>query len=77
MKHDTAFQMAAANIRFGHGITREIGMDLTDMGSRRTMLVIDPVLVDTPVGETVIESLKKHRVNYEVFDSYLSLVEYN
>ena len=68
MKHDTAFQMAAANIRFGHGITREIGMDLTDMGAKRTMLVIDPVLIDAPVGETVTESLKKNRVNYELFD---------
>ena len=71
MKHDTAFQMAAANIRFGHGITREIGMDLTDMGAKRTMLVIDPVLIDAPVGETVTESLKKNRVNYELFDSVL------
>ena len=71
MKHDTAFQMAAANIRFGHGITREIAMDLTDMGAKRTMLVIDPVLIDAPVGETVTESLKKNRVNYELFDSVL------
>ena len=59
MQHDTAFQMAAANIRFGRGITREIGMDLVDLGAKRTMLVIDPVLVDTPTGETVTASLKE------------------
>ena len=53
MKHDTAFQVAASNIRVGQGITREIGSDLVDLGARRTLLVIDPALVDTEVGETV------------------------
>ena len=67
MQHDTAFQMSAANIRFGSGITREIGMDLVDLGAKRTMLLIDPVLVDTPTGETVIASLKQSGVGYELF----------
>ena len=29
--HDTAFEMAASSIRFGAGVTREVGMDLSDM----------------------------------------------
>ena len=31
MEFDTAFQMAASNIRFGPGITREVGLDLNDL----------------------------------------------
>jgi hydroxyacid-oxoacid transhydrogenase len=68
MKHDTAFQVAASNIRVGQGITREIGMDLVDLGAKRTMLVIDPALVGSPVGETVLASLRDSRIGYELFD---------
>jgi hydroxyacid-oxoacid transhydrogenase len=67
-ERDTAFQMAASNIRFGRGITREIGMDLGDLNARRTMLVIDPALRDHPVGHTVLESLKQNDIGFEVFD---------
>jgi len=48
MLKDTAFQMAASNIRFGRGITDELGMDLVAMDVRRTMVVIDPALVSLP-----------------------------
>ncbi|QDU44013.1 NAD-dependent methanol dehydrogenase [Symmachiella dynata] len=68
MQHDTAFQMAASNIRFGAGITGEVGMDLVDMGLRRVMLVIDPALVALPTGKTVIASLDDNGIDYELFD---------
>ncbi len=67
MKKDTAFQMAASNIRFGQGITREVGMDLIDLKTSRTLVVIDPALIDLSIGETVFESLKSNKVEYEVF----------
>lgn len=71
MQHDTAFQMAASNIRFGAGTTCEVGMDLTDMGVKRTLVVIDPALRSLPTGETVIESLKKENLDFEVFDGVI------
>jgi hydroxyacid-oxoacid transhydrogenase len=66
--HDTAFQFSAANIRFGAGITREVGDDLIDLAARRTMVVIDPVLRDSSTGETVLASLKAARIDFAVFD---------
>ncbi|MFV1964481.1 MAG: hydroxyacid-oxoacid transhydrogenase [Pirellulaceae bacterium] len=60
--------MSASNIRFGQGVTREVGMDLRDMQARRVLLVIDPVLVALPTGETVIESLKENRIDFDLFD---------
>jgi hydroxyacid-oxoacid transhydrogenase len=66
--HDTAFQFSAANIRFGAGITREVGDDLIDLAARRTMVVIDPVLRDSPTGEMVLASLKTARIDFAVFD---------
>jgi|HubBroStandDraft_6_1064221.scaffolds.fasta_scaffold29616_2 hydroxyacid-oxoacid transhydrogenase len=66
--HDTAFQFSAANIRFGAGITREVGDDLIDLAARRTMVVIDPVLRNSSTGETVLASLKAARIDFAVFD---------
>ena len=44
MTPENAFEMATANIRFGTGVTREIGMDLADLGVRRVMVLADPNL---------------------------------
>jgi len=68
MDRDTAFQMSASNIRFGPGATREVGLDLLDLGVRRTLVVIDPALKSLPPGEMVIESLRKAGAAYDVFD---------
>ena len=66
--NDTAFQMAASNIRFGQRVTREVGMDLQDLQARRTLLVIDPALRDLPVGHAVRESLQSAGIAFDVFD---------
>jgi hydroxyacid-oxoacid transhydrogenase len=67
MPNDTAFQLSASNLRFGTGITREVGMDLRDLQARRVLLVIDPALVDLPTGQTVLASLKEANVDFELF----------
>jgi hydroxyacid-oxoacid transhydrogenase len=66
---DTAFQLSTSNLRFGSGTTREVGMDLEDMGLKRTLLVIDPRLSDLPTGHVVRESLKAARRDFETFDA--------
>src|SRR5260370_507985 len=68
MTTDTAFQLAASNIRFGAGITREVGMDLAEMGARRTMLVIDPALIDLPTGAAAIEALRASGIDFVLYD---------
>ena len=67
MTTDTAFQMAASNVRFGQGTTAEIGMDLRDMGVKRTLVVMDPVLVDLPTGEVVRNALRTNHIGFDVF----------
>jgi hydroxyacid-oxoacid transhydrogenase len=66
---DTAFQLSTSNLRFGAGTTREVGMDLEDMGLKRTLLVIDPRLIDLPTGQVVLESLNAARREFEVFSA--------
>jgi hydroxyacid-oxoacid transhydrogenase len=66
---DTAFQLSTSNLRFGAGTTREVGLDLEDMGLKRTLLVIDPRLLDLPSGLIVRESLRATRVDFETFSA--------
>src|SRR5262245_33526359 len=65
---DTAFQLSTSNLRFGSGTTREVGMDLEDMGLSRTLLVIDPRLANLPTGQVVRESLRAARREFETFE---------
>ncbi len=67
MSREYAFEMAASSIRFGWGATREAGMDLSDLGVRRVLVITDPILRDLPPVQTVLESLDGV-VEYAVFD---------
>jgi hydroxyacid-oxoacid transhydrogenase len=66
--NDTAFQLSAANVRFGPGVTREVGMDLRELGARRALVLMDPGLRDLPAGQTVVATLREADVPFEVFD---------
>ncbi len=68
MQHEYAFEMAASSIRFGVGVTREVGMDLADMGARRAMVVTDPNLANLPPMAAVLESLTGEGIEFSLFD---------
>jgi len=68
MEYDYAFEMAASNIRFGPGTTREVGMDLSELGLKRVMVVTDSNLTGMPPVKTVLESLSLENVSYSLFD---------
>ena len=65
---DYAFEMAASAVRFGVGVTREIGMDLAELGARRVLVLTDPGVSRLPPLKTVLESLDASRVPYVVYD---------
>ncbi len=68
MKNEIAFEMAASNIRFGPGVTREVGMDLADLGARNVLVITDPVLSDMAPVQTVLESLDSAGVKFVLYD---------
>src|SRR6266508_3834679 len=68
MSHDTAFEMAVASVRFGTGVTREVGMDLSDLGARRVLVVTDPIVGRLPPAVTVAESLRRSGLEFVVYD---------
>jgi len=66
--HDTAFEMAASSIRFGAGVTREVGMDLKEMGARRVLVLTDPVVARLAPVAAVLESLEDNGVAATLYD---------
>lgn len=65
---EIAFEMATSSIRFGPGVTREVGMDLADLGLRRVMVLTDPNLRALTPVTTALESLERHGVGFVLYD---------
>jgi hydroxyacid-oxoacid transhydrogenase len=65
---DSAFEMAGSAVRFGPGITREVGMDLADLGVRRALVFTDNHLGKLPPVAVVLESLTDSGLQFELFD---------
>lgn len=59
--------LSTSHIRFGEGITREVGLDLLDRRARRVMLLADPNLVGEYPVNSVEESLRQHGISYVLF----------
>ena len=68
MQTEIAFEMAVSNVRFGPGVTREIGMEMADLGARRVLVVTDPVLKPLRPVQTVLESLDQNGIGCALFD---------
>ena len=65
---DTAFEMAVAAVRYGAGVTREIGMELADRTLQRALIVTDPVVAKLPPVQSVIDSLDISKVRWVMYD---------
>jgi len=68
MVHEIAFEMAVSSVRFGPGVTREVGMDLSDLGARNVLVLTDPVLRNMPPVVTVLESLEANGIKATLYD---------
>jgi len=68
MDQDYAFEMAASAVRFGAGVTREVGADLADLGVTKALVLTDPAVSRLAPVRTVLESLESNRVAHALFD---------
>lgn len=63
-----AFEMSASGIRFGFGVTGEVGAELVDWGVRHALVFTDPVVRDLQPAATVLASLENNGIAYTLFD---------
>lgn len=60
--------MEGSSIKFGPGVTAEVGYDLRSYGSQRAMVVVDPHLVDSETLSIALSSLHEEGVDTAIFD---------
>ncbi|KAG9409249.1 hypothetical protein AeMF1_000383 [Aphanomyces euteiches] len=68
-RKDIACELAASSIRFGAGVTAEVGMDLKEMKAKNVVVFTDKHLRELPAVHTVLNSLADNGVRAHVYDS--------
>ncbi len=59
MSNDSAFEMATSNIRYGQGVTSEVGMEIADRGIKHVFVVVDPHLAQLPIVTDALKALEE------------------
>jgi hydroxyacid-oxoacid transhydrogenase len=68
MRLESAYSMDTSSIKFGPGVTREIGHDMTQWGARRVMVVTDAFLAEQEPVHLVLETLRASGIDAVLFD---------
>jgi len=68
MTFETAFSMDTSSIKYGPGVTREVGHDMRQMGSHRVMVVTDPDLPGSEPVAVTLEALRGAGIDAVLFD---------
>ncbi|XP_020799930.1 probable hydroxyacid-oxoacid transhydrogenase, mitochondrial [Drosophila serrata] len=63
-----AFEMSASTVRFGPGVSGEVGADLRNLGAQKVCLVTDRNVARLPSVKVALDSLARNGINYEVYD---------
>jgi hydroxyacid-oxoacid transhydrogenase len=65
---ETAFTMDTSSIKYGPGVTREVGFDMKNLGAKRVLVVTDPHLADSEPVKMAMDSLKAQNIDVVLFD---------
>jgi len=68
MTFETAFTMDTSSIKYGPGVTREVGHDMKELGTRRVMVVTDPNLAKGQSVSVALEALGREGIDAVLFD---------
>lgn len=65
---ETVFTMDTSSIKYGPGVTREVGGDMRRLGARRVMVVTDPRLAQLEAVAVTLSALREAGIDAVVFD---------
>ena len=68
MNLETAFTMDTSSIKFGPGVTREVGADMAALGVKRVMVVTDPHLAQSEPVAITLEALRAEGIDAVLYD---------
>ena len=68
MAYETILTMSSSNIKYGFGATKEVGFEMSELGSKRVMVVTDKSLSDSGPVATVLQSLKEYGIEAVLYD---------
>ena len=68
MKLETAFTMDTSSIKYGQGVTSEIGYDMEERGCRRVMVVTDRYLGKSDPVAVTMDALRGRGIDAVLFD---------
>ncbi|KAK9244813.1 alcohol dehydrogenase [Lipomyces tetrasporus] len=67
IEKEYAFEMAASNIRYGNGVTREVGMDFKNLGVNKIAVFTDQNVLNLAPMKTAIAALESEGLQYEIY----------
>ncbi|KPJ11716.1 putative hydroxyacid-oxoacid transhydrogenase, mitochondrial [Papilio machaon] len=65
---DYAFEIKCSTVRYGLGVTQEVGMDLVNLGAKNVCVMTDPNVVSLSPMKAVLDSLVRNGISYSVYD---------
>ena len=65
---ETAYTIDTSSIKFGPGVTREVGYEMRRLGARRVMVVTDPRMASSEAVAITLESLRDEAIDAVLFD---------
>jgi hydroxyacid-oxoacid transhydrogenase len=68
MTKEYAVELSASNIRYGFGVTHEVGQDLAERGAKLVMVLTDPNLYELAPVERTLEALDDAGIRYHVYN---------
>ena len=68
MSYETAFTMDTSSIKYGPGVTKEVGYDMKKLGAKRVMVVTDPNLTNSEAVTVTLKALQEENIEKVLFD---------
>ena len=65
---ETAFTIDTSSIKYGPGVTGEVGFEMGRLGARRVMVLTDPGMTDSDAVRVALDSLSGENVEAVLFD---------
>ena len=65
---ESAFTMDTSSIKYGPGVTREVGFDMSKLGAKRVMVVTDPRLASGEPVAVALKSLREEGIDAVLYD---------